>query len=42
MDIFLIISKMLGLFCAVVSQGIAINCLVTDTLTLQNKLKMWI
>jgi hypothetical protein len=41
-NIFPIISKTLGLFSAVVGKGIALNVFGTVTLTLQNKLRMWV
>jgi hypothetical protein len=41
-DIFPIISKTLGLFSAVVGKGIALNIFGTVTLTLQNKLRVWV
>ena len=41
-DIFPIISKTLGLFSAVVGKRITLDGLGTVTLTLHNKLKMWV
>jgi len=42
MDIFPIVSKTLGLFSAVVCEGITLDCLGTVTFRLQNKLKKWV